>query len=310
MITLSGNSDWIHRIADATEESLRNPARSCSTTCKEVPLKQFRCIIALALVVGLGPQAFCQQVPTSSSPTAQQPQAPGTDTPSSDHSVSLKSIVPHIIEDQRRIYWDFPSQLGRGKHWLPAVTVLAATAGLLVADQYEAPYFRRTSTFHGFNSGFSGTNTSLGILLAPLSMYGIGLLTKNGYAENTALLSGEAVADSEIFEEALKLATRRARPSSIPPYGDFSSTFFSSNTITDGGFPSGHTIAAFSVATIMAERYGKRHRWVPYVAYGLAGTVGFSRMTISAHFPADVFVGAALGYTISRFAVLRAEHHP
>lgn len=272
-------------------------------------MKHFRSTIALTLVVAFAPPAFCQQVPTNDAPIAQQPQAPGTDTPSSDRSVSLKRVIPNIIEDQKRIYWDFPSQLAQGKHWLPAVAVLTATAGLIVADQYDAPYFRRTSTFHDFNSGFSGTNTSLGILLAPLAMYGIGLLTKDGYAENTALISGEAVADSEILQEALKLTTRRVRPSSIPPYGDFSGTFFSSNTITDGGFPSGHTIAAFSVATVMAERYGKRHRWVPYVAYGLAGTVGFSRMTLSAHFPADVFVGATLGYAVSRFAVLRAEQH-
>jgi membrane-associated phospholipid phosphatase len=68
--------------------------------------------------------------------------------------------------------------------------------------------------------------------------------------------------------------------------------------------PSGHTIAAFSIATVFARRYGN-HRWVPFVAYGLAGVVGFSRMTLSAHFASDVFMGAALGYSISRFAVLR-----
>ena len=68
--------------------------------------------------------------------------------------------------------------------------------------------------------------------------------------------------------------------------------------------PSGHTIAAFSIATVVARRY-RKHRWVPFVAYGLAGVVGFSRMTLSAHFASDVFMGASLGYSISRFAVLR-----
>jgi membrane-associated phospholipid phosphatase len=41
------------------------------------------------------------------------------------------------------------------------------------------------------------------------------------------------------------------------------------------------------------------------VAYGSAALVGFSRMTLSAHFASDVFMGAALGYSISRFTVLR-----
>jgi membrane-associated phospholipid phosphatase len=71
-----------------------------------------------------------------------------------------------------------------------------------------------------------------------------------------------------------------------------------------GGFPSGHTIAAFSIATVVSRRYGN-HRWVPYAAYGLAALVGFSRLSLSAHFLSDVFVGGALGYSISRFTVLQ-----
>lgn len=58
------------------------------------------------------------------------------------------------------------------------------------------------------------------------------------------------------------------------------------------------------MATVVSRRYPK-HRWLPYVAYGLAGVVGFSRVTLSSHFPSDVFLGAALGYSISRYAVLR-----
>ena len=83
-------------------------------------------------------------------------------------------------------------------------------------------------------------------------------------------------------------------------------TFFDHGKLlsNQGGFPSGHTIAAFSVATVVARRYRNR-KWVPYVAYGLAGAVGFSRVSLNAHFVSDVFAGAALGYSISRFAVLR-----
>jgi membrane-associated phospholipid phosphatase len=68
--------------------------------------------------------------------------------------------------------------------------------------------------------------------------------------------------------------------------------------------PSGHAIAAFSAATVLARRYGD-HKWVPYVSYGVAALVGFSRITLSAHFVSDVFVGGALGYSVSRFAVLQ-----
>jgi membrane-associated phospholipid phosphatase len=37
----------------------------------------------------------------------------------------------------------------------------------------------------------------------------------------------------------------------------------------------------------------------------LAGTIGFSRITLRAHFPSDVFLGGVLGYAIARYDVLR-----
>ena len=61
-------------------------------------------------------------------------------------------------------------------------------------------------------------------------------------------------------------------------------------------------MTAFAVASVTSRRY-PRHRWVPYVAYGLAGVVSFSRITTSSHFLSDVFFGAALGYTVGRFTV-------
>jgi membrane-associated phospholipid phosphatase len=221
--------------------------------------------------------------------------------------VSLKGVIPNIIEDQKQIYWRFPGQLAHGKHWAPVAGVLAATAGLIAADQTDAGYFRRSSTYNGFNRAFSGTNTALGVFLSPLAMYGAGLMAKDSYTQNTALLAGEAIADSEILAEILKVSTRRVRPSSMSPNSGFVDTWFDGLTRSGGGFPSGHTIGAFSVATVVSGRYGKHHRWVPYVAYGLAGTVGFSRLTLSAHFPTDVFVGAALGYAISHFTVLHSR---
>jgi membrane-associated phospholipid phosphatase len=89
--------------------------------------------------------------------------------------------------------------------------------------------------------------------------------------------------------------------------GNYSDTFFQSHKSflgTGSSFPSGHAMMSFSVATVFARRY-RQHRWVPYVAYGLASVISFSRVTTSAHFPSDVFLGAALGYAIARFDVVR-----
>ena len=65
-------------------------------------------------------------------------------------------------------------------------------------------------------------------------------------------------------------------------------------------------MTAFALADVYTERYYRRHRWVPFVAYGLAGVVAFSRLSTSAHFPSDIFVGAALGTVVTHYLVL---HH-
>jgi len=125
------------------------------------------------------------------------------------------------------------------------------------------------------------------------------------------LLAGEAMADAAILTTVLKDATKRVKPAGFPASGNLSDSWFEKSGSPsysylkgNGSFPSGHTMVAFSVATIIARRYGN-HRWVPYAAYGLASIVGFSRLTLSVHFLSDVFMGGALGYSISRFTVLR-----
>jgi membrane-associated phospholipid phosphatase len=103
----------------------------------------------------------------------------------------------------------------------------------------------------------------------------------------------------------LKDATMRLRPISYPASGWFVTSSSPTKYVRgNGSFPSGHSMVAFAVATIVARRYGN-HRWVPYTAYGLASLVGFSRLTLNVHFLSDVFMGGALGYTISRYTVLR-----
>jgi membrane-associated phospholipid phosphatase len=222
-----------------------------------------------------------------------------------ERPVSWKLLVPNILHDQKPI-WLFPATVAHGRHWKPITGFLVATAGLVALDPHDAPYFRRTSSFAGFNKDFSGSNTALGTAIVPLSLYVVGVLRKDYYAQHTSLLAGQAVADVEILTIVLKDLDHRLRPSDVPTNGSFSDTWFEGHGSVirgNGSFPSGHTIAAFSIATVFADRY-RRNRWVPWVAYGLAGVVGFSRLTLQAHFPSDVFAGAALGYVVSHYVVL------
>jgi membrane-associated phospholipid phosphatase len=227
--------------------------------------------------------------------------------PDDDRDISWKKLVPNIVEDQQSI-WLFPRQLGEGRNLIPAAAfVVTGTALAVSADPPVAHYFRNTTAFNGFNRAMPGAGTSAAILAAPLALYGTGLLRKDSKMTRTALLAAEAVADAGIVTEVFKPGVSRWRPSSLPANGNFADTFAEgSNRFSSAhnSFPSGHTITAFAVATVISRRYGRHHRWVPILAYGGAAAIGFSRLTLSAHYTSDVFVGAVFGYSISRFAVL------
>jgi membrane-associated phospholipid phosphatase len=222
-----------------------------------------------------------------------------------ERPVSWKRLVPNLFQDQKSI-WLFPVRLAQGKHLKPALAFVLSTSVLVALDPHDTPYFRRTSTFRDFNKALNGRNTTLGTAIFPLSFYAAGLAAKNRYAQDTALLAGQAVVGAQILTTIMKNIDRRLRPIDIPPDGDFAHSWFKSGGVVirgRGSFPSGHTIAAFSVATVFAKRYPRP--WVPWVAYSLAGLVGFSRVTLQSHFLSDVFAGAVLGYTISNYVVLR-----
>jgi len=61
-------------------------------------------------------------------------------------------------------------------------------------------------------------------------------------------------------------------------------------------FPSGHTVAAFSTATILALAR-RDWRWT-LILLGGATWMGFSRIYLGHHFPSDVLAGAFLGMAI------------
>jgi len=56
---------------------------------------------------------------------------------------------------------------------------------------------------------------------------------------------------------------------------------------------------------VFSARY-RDHRWVPWVAYGVATVVGFSRITLQSHFPSDVFAGGVLGGVIGHIVGTRS----
>src|SRR3984957_2401719 len=222
-----------------------------------------------------------------------------------DIDISWKKLPRRILTDQKDI-WLFPAQLARGHYWIPTLAVVGGTAALIATDPKTAPYFRKHSgNLDDMNDVFDGTITSAATAFVPLSLLAAGYVRQDSYQVNTSLLAGEAYVDSAIVDLAMKVITQRKRPYNIPPSGPFSDTFFNNGKshFSEGSFPSGHAIGAFSIATVVANRYS-HHRWVPIAVYGLATAISLSRVTTSAHFPSDVFLGASLGYVIAKFQVL------
>jgi membrane-associated phospholipid phosphatase len=240
------------------------------------------------------------------------PEDPASDTSSLSESSSLspdwRDVSPFLlpgnfVRDQEEI-WSFPFQLAHGQHWSHTVTLAAATLALLSSDPYVDPYFNHTAAFRGFNRAFGSQVTAVETIAIPSALYVVGLDLHDTYMQKTALLAGEAVADSEVLRAVMNSVTNRWRPQDIFSRRTYADTFFHNISRVGSSFPSGHTIAAVSVATVIARRY-RDHRWVPWVAYGLAGAIGFSRISLRTHFPSDVFLGGILGYAIARYDVLQ-----
>lgn len=228
--------------------------------------------------------------------------------PVDQRPVSWKRLPRNVLYDQKYI-WLFPvhapSAAGR-KYLKPTLLLLAATGAMVALDPYDEPYFRNTSAFNSFKTGpLRGRNTTLAIASVPVATYLAGMARDDSYAKSTALLTGESVADAQIVVLALKAVTGRRFPSGIPPHGDFTHTWFkyTGSISNPGSFPSGHAAVAFAAASVFASRYHE-HRWVPWLAYGAATFIALSRLPDQAHFPSDVFAGAALGYAVSHFMAL------
>lgn len=263
----------------------------------------------LLLLLGAARLGCGQSGQEALTPASSVPDDPKATKPVEERPVSWKALAPNFLHDQKAI-WTFPAQAATGRHWNPTLALTGAVVGLVALDPADTPYFRRTTAFNQFNKTLSSNGTALGIAAIPLSFYALSLVRKDKYGQHTVLFAGEAVADAEFLTAVMKDVDARLRPRTFAPNGDFDDSWFRAHgTLISGrgSFPSGHTIAAFSVATVFADRY-RSHRWAPWVAYGLAGVVGFSRISLSAHFPSDVFAGAALAYVVSHYVVLR--HSP
>jgi membrane-associated phospholipid phosphatase len=268
--------------------------------CRNLSIRfeSWRIVLLCALIAIVAAGASAQTAQGGATPAAHP-----SPTPEAKPTPSLESrFFKNILRDQRAIWtWPFHSGHGEAK-WLAPLGL--STAALIATDRYTAGELaengeNQTRLRISRDISQGGSLYTTGGIAA--TFYLIGRAAKNARARETGLLSAEALIDSVIVDQALKLATQRPRPR----VDDASGEFFDRGR----SFPSGHATSAWSLATVVAYEYGRHRPLVQVGAYGLAAAVSLSRYTGRNHFLSDVLVGSALGYGVGRY-VYRAHHDP
>ena len=267
----------------------------------------------------IGTSLWCQQpkaladLPDSPAPHLSLPEdlggggdvAPNHHGYPTEREESWKALPKDFAHDQRLTWAVFPAQMATGHHWIPVLLTVGGTAGLLYADPHIMNYFRsHEKNLSDLNSTFSSQISAGEMAAVPVGLLLAGYMRHDRYQVSTALLCADAYADSAIPPLVIKAIARRTRPSQVPPLTPFEDTFFKNSWYKGSSFPSGHSAAAFAVATVVAHRYSN-HKWVPVLAYGMAAVISLSRITGREHFPSDVFVGGVVGYATAEYAALR-----
>jgi membrane-associated phospholipid phosphatase len=246
--------------------------------------------VLLALLLFAINVSPAQTLPAIASPTP-------LPTPQARSSPSLeKRLFRNILRDQKDI-WTSPFRVrGEDARWIIPFGV--STAALIATDRRTASEIREFDDQTALSRNISRIASYTWAGAA--GFYLVGRARGNARARETGLLGLEALADGMIVSLSLKEITQRPRPLNDGGRGRF---FTGGNS-----FPSGHAIAAWSFATVLANEY-RRNRLIKFGAYGIASAVSISRYTGYRHFLSDILVGSAIGYGIGRYVYYK-NHDP
>src|SRR5215469_3540189 len=228
-------------------------------------------------------------------------------TPPSSPQAQLTCGVTHLGQclkdlghDQAGI-WTSPLRL----HPEDALWLVPFGAATGVAIHYDAQAQQELGidqTRIDASSAFSDFGL-YGSIAGAAGLYFLGSAKHNDHLAETGRLGAEAIVNSLLVVDALKLATNRERPNE----GNGKGGFWPHGTRsyeTDGSLPSGHAAATFAFARVLASEYPSKR--VQLAAYLFAAAVSASRVTAREHFPSDVLVGGTFGYLIGGYVV---RHH-
>jgi len=218
-------------------------------------------------------------------------------------------------------YWtDTKSVFTNPFHWktgqiIAAGAVVGGTIALIAwGDKpIQQFFYRNESNFINKTSYYFFSPLGTGLISIPALgvFYACGVIWKNKKAKETGLKGLESYVIAVVLTQAIKQISHRHRPyQDDPPNphnwdgpfnwgGDYGTFGYNS-------FPSGHSSAIFSIATVIALEYWDT-KWVPIVCFGLAGFTALYRLAINDHWASDVLFGSALGFAVGSMVYFNAN---
>src|SRR5215510_7401127 len=266
-----------------------------------MPQRNCVCMIVILFLI-LAPCSLIAQEPT---PPAEQQRAedqqtktpppvePGQVTrPSETASTpsTIRRIATNFWSDQKAV-WTSPLHINRenAKWW---GVFAGTTAALIPVDERLSNSQANTSTQISFSKNVSQIGAVYTTLPLAGALYFYGRKKNDAKAREVGVLGAEALLDSAIIVQILKLGFGRERPDEPGSNG----RFFKGKD----SFPSGHAIETWAFASVISHEYAPS-KIVPIVTYGLAAAVSASRMTGRRHYPSDILVGGTMGWFIGKY---------
>jgi len=238
-------------------------------------------------------------------------------TPPASEKFTFGSLSHDFLKDAGEI-WSYPVHI-RTRDVLPIAGIAVLTGFLIGNDVAIRRGFLDYQDRHAWVRAVSPVISKMGTYGAwgtAAAFLCVGLLAKDDTAVETGALATSAMLQSAILASFLKGLTGRQRPFWADGVDHWSGPVGFFKRLQSGfsgkynSFPAGHSITAFSLATVVAMQY-RKSVWVPILAYTTATGVGLSRVTENKHWLSDVLVGGVLGHVIGRLVVLnhRSRYH-
>lgn len=195
------------------------------------------------------------------------------------------------------------------KEWIAAGTVFT-TAGIFYAKDKEVMKWVQDNlpnNFETMNTYFFDPYGK-GYFTIPLmaGTYLLGTYSKDNKLKAVSMDFFKATAISGLLITGIKHLAHRNRPFQTDPLNPYIWDGPNGN-LSHTSFPSGHTIMAFTFASVISEHY-KDKVWIPITVYTLAGLEAYARLGAKKHWASDVIIGEAMGYAIGTWVVNHSNY--